>query len=701
MTTNENIMEEMLDRATNPSRENIDELSSQMFCMVVRSNPILVDKALKMIMTKVRSKDITESTRAINLLEECMSKCGPEFQAEVAKFRFLNELVYLVSKKFQGGETPAAIKKRIIECLLLWTAEYPQKTKIQEVYKKLCLENEVDQSTTPVVESKRESTLGIDEKMLSMLINSKDPENYKRANLLIQNRVKQDARRMDFMIQHKSFLQEVTNTVELLEEMLNMYETEGKDVKEQSESISVMRELYHSCKKYKPTMERLPTLLESCDESLIVDAVEINDSLQNVIKRFKTSVGTPTQTQQTNISLDSTIDAKVPKNASENPLKSGNADLLSDLFGDETNVASSSTTATFSSIVDLEMFGATGTSVERNAEPPTISNPLDDLKSIFDVDSALSGGVPAKAENISDVFSSNILEPTPVSSAKTDLSSALKDADVEADKNSFRKMPTIDKLSEDLFQASLRDLDRVYSFKRTPEKHTLNALAEEKLKCKPISLTHSKNLQKDQNNSENVVHQEKSEEKISNERFESDDDLIISTKSEICDAEAAEAEISKTIDIENIKEESPIKRQTIPLADIEIDLDKVEPAPGDRVLWDDDDIKVMLTFTKDRPSKEVSVIVISVSNKSKLPVQNFRFDASVHKPCKVRLLPPTSVTMPPHKPFRPATPINQVMLLLNPTCKPTDVTCFLGYTLGDDPDPIKEWNVAKDIPYVE
>lgn len=71
------------------------------------------------------------------------------------------------------------------------------------------------------------------------------------------------------MIQHKNFLQEVTNTVELLVEMLNMYDTESKEINEQSESLSVMRELFHSCKKYKPTMERLPTLLDNCDDSLI------------------------------------------------------------------------------------------------------------------------------------------------------------------------------------------------------------------------------------------------------------------------------------------------------------------------------------------------------------------------------------------------------------------------------------------------
>lgn len=56
--------------------------------------------------------------------------------------------------------------------------------------------------------------------------------------------------------------------------------------------------------------------------------------------------------------------------------------------------------------------------------------------------------------------------------------------------------------------------------------------------------------------------------------------------------------------------------------------------------------------------------------------------------------------MAPSKPFRPSAPINQVILLLNPTQKPVDLTCIVGYKLGDDPDPIKVSFVAKDIPNV-
>ncbi|XP_020717180.1 ADP-ribosylation factor-binding protein GGA1 isoform X2 [Ceratitis capitata] len=687
MTTNESIMEEMLDRATNPIRESVDELSSQMFCMVVRSNPQLVDRSQEMIMLKVRSNNVTESTRAITLLEECMNKCGTEFQDEASKFRFLNQLIRLVSKKYQGAQTPAPIKKRIMECLLLWTTEHPQKVKIREVYEMLCKEGGVEHVVAPSVESKRESVLGIDEEMLAKLINSKDPENYKRANLLIQNRVKQEARRRDLIIQHKNILQEVSNTVCLLDEMLNIYETEGNKNDEESESMNVIRELYQACKKHKPIMERLPELMENIDESLIVEAVENNEALQNVIKRYKCLVGTPTKKTTREIGFDQSNINKSQRNEEEN-VGSTNIDLLSDLLGSETRigVVSPATDTTSSSIVDADILGATRNSVATR-EISSSTNPLDDLHEIF-AEATKNINMSENVKRANEIFSNSILEPistlpTPLSGTKADGSITPKEADMVADKYTFRKMPTIDKLSEDLFQESLRDLERVYSFKKGPEKHTLNDLAEEKIKDNIISCTQSKTQPSD-----------KISEKFCNQQM--DDDNILKKVSD-------KEEDDLILPIKNDENTEPKSEtpQTTSLAEIEVDLDKVDPEEGERVLWDDDDIKVMLSFTKDRPRKEVSVIVISVHNKSKLPVHNFRFDASVHKPCKVRLLSPTAASMAPHKPFRPAIPINQVMLLLNPTGRPTDITCFLGYNLGDDPDPIKESNVAKDIPYVE
>lgn len=71
------------------------------------------------------------------VLEECMSKCGPKFHSEIGKFRFLNELIRLVSPVYQGDKTPKKIRDKILDLMLLWTVNYPQETKIKEAYEML------------------------------------------------------------------------------------------------------------------------------------------------------------------------------------------------------------------------------------------------------------------------------------------------------------------------------------------------------------------------------------------------------------------------------------------------------------------------------------------------------------------------------------------------------------------------------------
>ncbi|XP_054728491.1 ADP-ribosylation factor-binding protein GGA1 [Anastrepha obliqua] len=706
MTTDENIMEEMLERATNPSRGTVDELSWQMFCMVVRSNPKLVDRAQEMIMQKIRSNNIAESTRSIDLLEECMTTCGPEFQDEASKFRFLNQLIRLVSKKHQGPDTPAPIKKRIMECLLLWTTEFPQRTKIRDVYEMLCKEGGVDHGTTSAIEAKRASVLGIDEEVLAKLIKSNDPENFKRANLLIQNRVKQDARRMDLLIEHKNILQEVTTTVSVLDQMLNIYESEGKKSDAESDTMCLMRELYQACKKHKSIMERLPALMGNLDETLIAETVEKNDSLQAVIKRYKNLVGSPTKKPTTN-----DISEPSPKSAAVEPIRSSSADLLSDLLGNESNITPTTESANAASSIDeVELLGATANLPTSKVDGTSLS-PLEELQSLFDAGAVGNTGAPITAKNMTDVYSLNILEPinvfaTSTAATSTVWSNAMGKEENSTEKGAYRKLPAIDKLSEDLLKASLQDVERAYSFKKDSEKLTLNKLAKEKIVSTPPFASPSKTEPK---MSEHKVHQEMDDENMLNESSHKNAyDLEVSTKSDdtgkshkiACDLEVStkSEDTDAVVENEQVVEENPPIRH---LADIEIDLDEVDPAPGDPLLLGNDDIKLMLNFTKNRPSKQVSVIVISAMNKSKLPVHDFQFEASVRKPCKLRLLQPTAITMLPCKPFRPASPINQVMLLLNPTGQPIDVTCIFGYKLGDDPDPIKESNVAKDIPYVE
>lgn len=71
------------------------------------------------------------------VLDACMKRCGSNFHAEVGKFRFLNELIKLVSPKYNGAHTPEPVKRRVLELMQSWTVYYPRETKIKEAYEML------------------------------------------------------------------------------------------------------------------------------------------------------------------------------------------------------------------------------------------------------------------------------------------------------------------------------------------------------------------------------------------------------------------------------------------------------------------------------------------------------------------------------------------------------------------------------------
>lgn len=66
-----------------------------------------------------------------------MKRCGPLFHAEVGKFRFLNEMIKLVSPKYLGNRTTANVRQKVLQLLYAWIREYPRESKIKEAYEML------------------------------------------------------------------------------------------------------------------------------------------------------------------------------------------------------------------------------------------------------------------------------------------------------------------------------------------------------------------------------------------------------------------------------------------------------------------------------------------------------------------------------------------------------------------------------------
>jgi ADP-ribosylation factor-binding protein GGA len=181
------------------------------------------------------------------------------------------------------------------------------------------------------------------------------------------------------------------------------------------------------------------------------------------------------------------------------------------------------------------------------------------------------------------------------------------------------------------------------------------------------------------------------------EDIESDDEKILQdTPPVVVESQASILEVTPVVAPQANKVE--IKA----LADIFIDLDNIQPSDLEpRIVLDEPGgIKIMLNFAKDHPSPDVNVIVITTINQGRESIKEFQFEASVRKPCKLRLLPASSTNLPGIKPFRPPSDgITQLLLLLNPTKRDVDLTCILTYCIGDDPDPVKESVIMKDIPY--
>lgn len=155
--------------------------------------------------------------------------------------------------------------------------------------------------------------------------------------------------------------------------------------------------------------------------------------------------------------------------------------------------------------------------------------------------------------------------------------------------------------------------------------------------------------------------------------------------------------------IAEVKEVKPEAEQKIALKDIKLDLNEIQPSETEapRTIMDEKKgLKILVNFTEDRPAKDVMVLVITVINQGPVAISNFQFDASVSKPCKLRILEASGKELPGVKPFKPPTEtINQVLLLMNPTQHSVNMMAILTYNSEDDEDPCKESIEVKDIPF--
>uniref|UniRef100_A0A452HBV0 Uncharacterized protein n=1 Tax=Gopherus agassizii TaxID=38772 RepID=A0A452HBV0_9SAUR len=268
-------LERWLHKATDPSIPEENWECIQRFCDQVNADPEGPSIAPRLLAHKIQSPQEMEALHALTVLETCVNNCGERFYNEVAKFRFLNELIKVLSPKYLGIWSTEKVKSRVIEIMFSWTVWFPQEVKIRNAYQMLKKQGVIkqdpklleDKILPPPSPRPKNSIFDVDEeksKLLARLLKSNHPEDLQAANRLIKSMIKEEQEKSAKVSKRLNAIDEVHSSVKLLGEMLTSYKRQ-----ELSKSdLQILQSLFERCEKLRALLFRLASETTNDDEAL-------------------------------------------------------------------------------------------------------------------------------------------------------------------------------------------------------------------------------------------------------------------------------------------------------------------------------------------------------------------------------------------------------------------------------------------------
>ncbi|XP_011861202.1 PREDICTED: ADP-ribosylation factor-binding protein GGA3 isoform X2 [Vollenhovia emeryi] len=611
---------------------------------------------IRLLATQIQSLDESEALQALSLLDTCMKRCGPLFHAEVGKFRFLNEMIKLVSPKYLGNRTTADVRQKVLQLLYSWIREYPRESKIKEAYEMLKKQGVIEEDAAFIMASSEESqksskikNIFENEEMsrhLRTLLYSKDPSDLQTANRLIKFMVKEDEARLQLHSQRSMELESVQNNVILLSEMLDSYNQNETS----AEDLELIKELYQACERLKPVLLRLASETQGNVE-MLGDVLAASDELNQVFEKYTSVI----------------ILGQLPKSAAEASKPIHNELSLLDLSFPTEIIPCKSSLSTTQSISSTDY--------------------RSDMDVLGDIFNTLEKPVKSEANFL---MPNAIMQPTSI--LPINKKNEVTHTDEEKIDSKAKALEELNELGESLLKQSLSG---TVSITHSSQGKTNSNVTKVQSICDPIR---KQNISQDSNN----ISQHNTMEQLNTKKCERNSNMdnlassnsskIVSTidvcqknsNSEITNAKIQQQEMMQLHNgmsrIENTEPE--IK----PLTDITVCLEDIKPGinPPVTVIEEKNGISVVLHFTQDTPRSDVSVIVITTMSKNAKPLSNYLFQAVVPKKCKCRLQTPSGTKLPAHNPFLPPSAITQIMLIANPLKEPISLKFMLSYTMDDE-----------------
>ncbi|CAM5080696.1 unnamed protein product [Natator depressus] len=637
-------LESWINRATNPLNKDLDWDSINAFCEQLNKELEGPPLATRLLAHKIQSPQEWEAIQALTVLETCMKNCGKRFHDEVGKFRFLNELIKVVSPKYLGSRTPEKVKLKILELMYSWTLGLPQEVKITEAYQMLkkqgivkCDPKLPDEAPLPLPPPRPKNIIFDDEeksKMLARLLKSSHSEDLRAANKLIKEMVQEDQKRMEKISKRTNAIEEVNNNVKLLTEMVTSY-SKGETT-ESSEDL--MKELYQRCERMRPMLFRLASDTEDNDEAL-AEILQANDNLTQVINLYKQLVrGEEVNGETVAGPLQGSTSALLDLSGLDMPAPGPSYPALPTLSGG--SMLPVPDPASSVSLLDDELM-----SLGLNDPSPQAVD-SSGWNSFQDSSEPSLPSIPAAPARRAEA-GTPALGPSPVTSGLDDL----------------------DLLGKTLLQQSLPpESQQVRWEKQPPPRLTLRDLQNKTSSGTSVAATSGTPT------------------------------LLRSISSSPAAPlpppleQPAPATLPRTTPTPAgampppLGLPTPTSPQEISLANITVPLESIKPSSILPVtVYDQHGFRVLFHFARDslpeRP--DMLVVVISMLSTAPLPIRNIVFQSAVPKVMKVKLQPPSGTELPAFNPIVHPTAITQVLLLANPQKEKVRLRYKLTFTMGE------------------
>ncbi|XP_035759444.1 ADP-ribosylation factor-binding protein GGA2 isoform X2 [Egretta garzetta] len=237
-----------------------------------------------------------EALHALTVLETCVNNCGERFHNEIAKFRFLNELIKVLSPKYYGTWSSEKVKSRVTEVIFSWTVWFPQEVKIRDAYQMLKKQGIVkedpklpeDKILPPPSPRPESSIFDTDEensKLLARLLKSSHSEDLQAANRLIKSMIKEEQEKSAKVSRRVNTISEVSENVKRMDELLENYKRQELSKSDQE----TLQTLFQRCEKLRPLLFRLASETVDDDEAL-AEILQANDKLSQVLGQYRQGV---------------------------------------------------------------------------------------------------------------------------------------------------------------------------------------------------------------------------------------------------------------------------------------------------------------------------------------------------------------------------------------------------------------------------